>query len=132
VTASYGAESPLGNLFTDLMRAARPQAEVAITNGGGLRADLPAGELTYGALYQASPFDNQFALVRVTAGELARILAANLASDGGFLSISGVRAEARCEGGELRVSLADERGRALPADRRLTIVTTDFLATSGG
>lgn len=132
VTASYGAESALGNLFTDLMRAARPRADVAITNGGGLRADLPAGELTYGALYQASPFDNQFALVRVTAGELARILAENLASDDGFFSISGVRAEARCEGGALRVSLVDEQGRELPADRELTVVTTDFLATSGG
>jgi 5'-nucleotidase len=39
-------ESPLGNLFADLMRAASPGADVALTNGGGLRADLPAGEIT--------------------------------------------------------------------------------------
>lgn len=129
--ASYGAESPLGNLFTDLMRAARPGADVAVTNGGGLRADLPAGALTYGALYEASPFDNQFAVVRLRAAELAAILAANLAGRGGFLSIGGLRAEARCEGGALRVSLRDEHGRAIDEARELIVVTTDFLATSG-
>ncbi len=131
IAASYGSESALGNLFTDLMLAAQPSADVALTNGGGLRADLPAGELTYGALYEASPFDNQFALVRMRSDELGRVLASNLRGTGGFLSIAGTRAEARCEGGEVRVSLVDERGRRVPADRELTVVTTDFLATSG-
>ncbi|MCZ7682737.1 MAG: 5'-nucleotidase C-terminal domain-containing protein [Sandaracinaceae bacterium] len=129
--ASCGGESPLGNLVTDLMRAARPSADVAVTNGGGLRADLPAGPLTYGALYEACPFDNQFALVRLSAAELSAVLAASLAGRGGFLSIGGLRAEARCESGALRVSLRDEHGRAIDERRELTVVTTDFLATSG-
>src|SRR5690606_2268678 len=50
ITADYDDESALGNLFTDLMRVAQPEADVALTNGGGLRADLPAGPLTYGHL----------------------------------------------------------------------------------
>lgn len=39
VTKSYGLESAEGNWFTDPMLATQP-AHVALTNGGGLRADL--------------------------------------------------------------------------------------------
>src|SRR5262249_48956705 len=49
IPKQYALESAEGNLFADLMLAARPDADVAVTNGGGLRADLPAGALTYGA-----------------------------------------------------------------------------------
>ena len=55
-------ESPLGNLFADAVRASTPGADVAIGYGagrGGIRADLPAGPLTFGAVYDAFPFDNR-------------------------------------------------------------------------
>jgi len=35
--------------------AARPSVDVAIINGGGIRADLPEGALTNGTLYEAFP-----------------------------------------------------------------------------
>ena len=89
-------ESPLGNLFADLMRAARRGADVALTNGGGLRADLPAGPLTYGQLFEAAPFDNRFATIPSTGAELTDAVARNLGRDNGIVSLSGVRAEARC------------------------------------
>ncbi|MBL8969142.1 MAG: metallophosphoesterase, partial [Myxococcales bacterium] len=38
--ARHRGENPLGNLLTDLMLRARPGADAAILNGGGLRADL--------------------------------------------------------------------------------------------
>ena len=53
-----GVESPPGNLFADAMRAAVPGADLAIGMGarrGGLRADLPAGALTRGPLYDVFP-----------------------------------------------------------------------------
>src|SRR5262249_5933795 len=62
VTRSYGSESPEGNWFCDLMLAARPEAQVALTNGGGLRADMPAGGVTYGQVFEAVPCDKRFAL----------------------------------------------------------------------
>ena len=52
-------ESPLGNLFTDVLLQAVPGAELAINNTfGGLRAALPEGPLTYGRLFETFPFDN--------------------------------------------------------------------------
>lgn len=130
ITRSRAHESALGNLFTDLMLAARPKADVAITNGGGLRADLPAGDLSYEELYEATPFDNRFAFVRLTAGQLAAVLAANLESDSGVLSLGGVRAVARCDGGELTVELR-RRGKRLGPKTPLWVATSDFLASGG-
>src|SRR5262249_55798711 len=49
---SYDDESPLGNLMADLVRQAVPGADVGIQNGGGLRAELDAGPLTYGGVYE--------------------------------------------------------------------------------
>jgi 5'-nucleotidase len=126
---SYRAESPLGNLFVDLMLAAHPAATVALTNGGGLRADLPAGSLTYGALHTASPFDNRFALITLTGAQLARVMAMNLAASDGFLSIGGARVVAMCAGDVLRVRVTRPNGRPFGDDETLTVVASDFLAT---
>jgi len=124
-------ESPLGNLVADLMRAARPAADVALTNGGGVRADLPAGPLTYGRLFEALPFDNRFATVPLSGGDLAAIIARNLGRENGILSVSGVRAEAHCTEGELVVTLTRLDGRPIPSAAHLSLVTSDFLATGG-
>ena len=128
---AYKRESPLGNLVADLMRAASPGADVAITNGGGVRADFPAGPLTYGDLFQTLPFDNRLTAIPITAGELASAIAQNLQRDNGILSLSGAQAVGQCKGGVLFVSLTGADGRALAPERRLTLITSDFLATGG-
>jgi len=127
-TQVRGAECPLGNLFTDLMREEHG-GDVALTNGGGLRADLPEGPLSYGALYEASPFDNLYADVELSRAELEAIVARNLQRDGSFLSLSGVVATAACEDGALVAHVTRADGRAIADDEVLTLVTTDFLAT---
>jgi 5'-nucleotidase len=124
-------ESALGNLFTDLMRASRPSADLAIYNGGGLRADLPPGPLTYGAFYEALPFDNRFALVRSTGHEVAELFARDVSSGGSVLSVSGIRVIARCEGESVRVALERSDGHPIGEAEPLTIVVSDFLATGG-
>ena len=129
--AARTRECALGNLFTDLMLAARPGHDVALMNGGGLRAPLPAGPLRYGALYEAFPFDNRFATVRMTAAELRAALAGVLAHDGSFFSIAGIHAEARCRAGALEVTLSRTKGRAIRDTDTIAILTTDFLATGG-
>lgn len=124
-------ESPLGNLVADLMRAARPTADVALTNGGGVRADLPAGPLTYGRLFEALPFDNRFATVPLTGADLAAIVARNLRHENGIISISGARAEANCANAELTVRLFRPDGRPIAPANHLVLITSDFLATGG-
>ena len=78
IAPAYAAESALGNLFADLMRAARPKADVALITGGSLRAELPAGPLTYGQLHEALPFDDRFVTIPTTGADLAATVARNL------------------------------------------------------
>lgn len=125
------SENAVGNLFVDLMLRARPDADAAIVNGGGLRAALPAGPLRYGALYEAFPFDNRFAIVRMPARELAAMIAANLVRSGSFLSLGGLRASARCVGGAIAVTLTRGNGRPVRDREELDVLTSDFLATGG-
>ena len=130
VRKAYGTESELGDLFADLMLAARPDAQIALTNGGGLRAALPAGELTYGQLFQSNPFDNRFALVDVDGAQVKKLVVGNLKRGGGIISWGGLTAVARCDGGKLDVQIAIA-GKPLDEHARYKLVTSDFLATGG-
>ena len=122
-------ESPLGNLFADAIRAATPGAEVAISYGGGrggLRADLPAGPLTFGALYDAFPFDNRVVRARLTGSQLALALEGQLgnARRRGLISVSGLRATVRCVGTEPRVTIARASGEPIGATETLVVAST--------
>jgi 5'-nucleotidase len=130
LTKAYGSESAEGDLFTDLMLAARPEADVALTNGGGLRADIPAGDLTYGGLFAAMPFDNRFALVTVKGKHLRRLVSSNLQRGGGILSWSGLTAKARCKDGRLSTDIF-VKGKPIADEQSYTMVTSDFLASGG-
>jgi 5'-nucleotidase len=131
VNASYGTESAEGNWFTDLMLAARPDAQVALTNGGGLRADIPAGELTYGRLYQAMPFDNRFAIVAVKGKHIRRLVTNTIQRSSGIFSFAGLTAKARCNGSKLDVQITMTGGKPLADEGDYKLVTSDFLASGG-
>jgi 2',3'-cyclic-nucleotide 2'-phosphodiesterase (5'-nucleotidase family) len=130
IRKSYSEESPEGNLFTDLMLEAHPDAQIALTNGGGLRADLPAGSLTYGELFEAIPFDNRFALVDVAGKDLRAMVASNLSRSDGILSWGGLTAKARCKAGKLDVEV-QVRGKPVDDNTSYKVATSDFLASGG-
>jgi len=132
VLRAHTVESPLGNLFADLMLQASPDSVVAIANGGSLRSDLPAGQLTYGKLYESMPFDNRIATFEISARDLAAVLARHLTSERhGIVSLAGLRVAARCGARALEVSLLTSGGRVVPEETRLRVVTSDYLATGG-
>lgn len=128
--AAYDRETPLPNLVADAMRAASPGADVALMNHGGVRVDLRAGALTYGALYSALPFDNRLVRVRMRAAALREAIAQSASGDGGALAVSGLRAALRCDGGRAVVTLTRDDGRAVGDGEVLAVVTNDYLATS--
>ncbi|HEY5928440.1 MAG TPA: 5'-nucleotidase C-terminal domain-containing protein [Kofleriaceae bacterium] len=130
MTKSYALESAEGNWFTDLMLAARPEAHVALTNGGGLRADIPAGELTYGGLYQAMPFDNRFAVIDLKGKHIRRLVTQNLQRAGAIYSWGGLAVKARCKAGALAAEIKIG-GKPLSDEASYKLVTSDFLASGG-
>jgi 2',3'-cyclic-nucleotide 2'-phosphodiesterase (5'-nucleotidase family) len=130
VNKAYDLECPLGNLFTDLMLAANPGVDIALTNGGGLRADIPAGDLTYGQLFAANPFDNRFAIVKLTGKDLRRLVTNNLGSGSGIFSYAGITVSATCKGAALDVVMKRD-GKTVKDGDAFTLVTSDFLASGG-
>jgi 5'-nucleotidase len=128
---NYEAESALGVFLADSLREME-QADVALLNPGGLRADLPAGELRYGDIYEIIPFDNTVAVITVTGDELRRLLQAAYGAHKGVFQISGMKVTlGRCPGkGRLKsVTLPD--GKPLQPDRRYRVAVPDFLARGG-
>ena len=69
-------ETNLGNLICDAMiwKAADLGATIAIQNGGGIRASIPAGEIAMGQVLEVLPYGNQLTTLTVTGeGLLAAI-----------------------------------------------------------
>ena len=127
-----GLESPLGNLFADALLATVPHADVAVgmgTRRGGLRADLPAGALTRGPLYDVYPFDNRIVTLALTGAELRQTLTAELvAGRRGIPSVSGVRVRVTCSEDRPDVELLWPSGVPIGPAEALIVATTDFFA----
>ncbi|MCP3143462.1 bifunctional metallophosphatase/5'-nucleotidase [Pyxidicoccus xibeiensis] len=131
LTRSYDAESPLGSVLADGLREVTG-TDIALLNSGGLRADLPAGELTYGAVYEVLPFDNTLSVVTVSAPELRRLLEAAYGRKGTF-QVSGLKVRVEVCGGVSRLaSVTLPNGKPLPAGKRFRVAMPDFLARGGG
>ncbi len=70
---SAAGESVLGDLVADAQRAA-VHADIALTNAGGLRADLAPGAITWGDILTVHPFSNRILALHMTGAQLLRAL----------------------------------------------------------
>ncbi len=91
LTRKYHKESPLGSFCADAMRA-RAGSDVALTNAGGLRADLPEGPIDRGHVLDVLPFLNDSVTLQLTGGALKRILEHGFSLEAGMIQVSGLRA----------------------------------------
>jgi 5'-nucleotidase len=126
--------SPLGGIFADALRDAVRGADVAVVNTAmrGLRADLPAGLLTFGRLYDVFPFDNRIARMTMSGATL-RGWVANEIRQGrrSGLGISGADVRIGCLADGTYVELLREDGRAIQDNDRLLVVTIASPTLSG-
>ena len=69
-------ECPMGNLVADAMldRVKDQGVEIAIQNGGGLRASIDAGEITMGEVLTVLPFQNTLSTFQVTGAQVIAAL----------------------------------------------------------
>jgi 5'-nucleotidase len=129
---NYEGESPLGNVLTDALREME-KVDVALLNSGGLRANLKAGALTYGDIYEVLPFDNTIAVVTVNGDELRRLLVAAYGAGSGVFQQSGLKVKlARCPGPERLRDVTLAHGKPLEPGRLYRVVMPDFLARGAG
>jgi 5'-nucleotidase / UDP-sugar diphosphatase len=127
----YNAESPLGDFVTDVMRETT-RAEVAIQNAGGLRADLPEGDVTKGNVLDALPFVNSVVTLQLTGRQLKDVLEQGLTLERGLVQVSGIRAvyDLSLPSGK-RLVEATVAGRPIEDERVYTVATNSFVAQGG-
>jgi 5'-nucleotidase len=70
---SSAGESSLGNLIADAQRVTT-DADFAFMNPGGIRADLNAGEVTWGELFTIQPFSNDLVSMDLTGAQIKTLL----------------------------------------------------------
>jgi len=87
------AETNLGNFCSDALRMVT-DAEIAYVNGGGLRAPMAAGDVTFNDIFSVFPFNNQIVTAEVTGQILLDMLEMAVMGypqeDGSFPHVSGV------------------------------------------
>jgi len=90
------AETNLGDFCADALRNVL-DADVAIMNGGGIRADVAKGDITYNHLLTVFPWSNMGCVMQVTGQQIKDALemgAKNYPEEsGGFLQVSGMTYE---------------------------------------
>jgi 5'-nucleotidase len=131
MTLRSGPESELGNLMTDAVREFT-NADIAIHNvRGGIRAELPAGELTYGSVFRMFPFDNRIAVIELSGAELRGIIARQVHNAGRRAGFSGMRAFVGCDDNGMDITLLLPDGRELGDDDIVSVAANDFLLLGG-
>jgi len=114
--------STLGATAAQAARAAMG-AEIGLVNAGALRASLPAGDLRYGQVYEAMPFDDGLAVVRMRGSDLLAALSA----------LSSFRGEVPQAAGLVPDGASTSTCSGLPVDRDriYTVAMNEFLAEGG-
>jgi 5'-nucleotidase len=130
ITRQGGSNSAIGHLFTDVMLDA-VGGDVLIHNVmGGIRADLPQGDLDYGSVYEMYPFDNLVVRLDLSGAELRSVLEREVYKTR-RAGIAGIRVFAACNDDGLELTMTRADGSAIEDHEMLAVMTTDFLATGG-
>lgn len=126
----YAGVTPLGVSVAEAMRVAGG-TQVAIANGGGIRAPLYKGTLTLGDMYTILPFDNNVVTMKVTGAKLKELIRHGINPDGfGWGQYSGLTVWYYSETDEI-TSMRLNDGTKVEDDKYYTLTSIDFLMTGG-
>jgi 2',3'-cyclic-nucleotide 2'-phosphodiesterase (5'-nucleotidase family) len=127
----YNRESSLGNFVADVIRETT-NADIGFQNAGGIRADLPEGEVTNGNVLDALPFLNTLVVCEMTGAQIKEVLEQGLTLERGLVQVSGLRAtyDMRKPKGQRLISL--EIGGQPADDKKIyKVAVTSFMAQGG-
>lgn len=139
-------ECNLGNLITDAVRA-ETGAQIVIQNGGGIRADIDTGEVTYGQILTVLPFGNLVSTLELTGADVIEALENGVSrielnedgliqragASGRFPQVSGISYtfDPTQEAGSRIVEVLLEDGTPIDPETVYTVATNDFMRGGG-
>lgn len=124
-------DGPLNDLLTDALlqqasqRYGKP-VDCSHLNYGGIRNNLPEGNITTGSIFEVMPFDNQLVVLTLTGNMLRQLL--NHFSAGNKLVVGGIRT--KIHDGKVQ-SVTFTNGRTLQPDETYTVAMSDYIADGG-
>jgi 5'-nucleotidase len=136
-------ECPMGNLVADAMlaRVEDQGIDVAIQNGGGLRASIDGGPVTMGEVFTVLPFQNTLATFQLTGARIVEALENGVSEveegAGRFPQVAGMRyswdPEAEPGSRIVSVEIEGEDGSFAPIDPEATygVVTNNYMRGGG-
>ena len=126
-------ETNLGNLITDAMVDVSG-ADVAITNGGGIRDSIDVGDITKGEVIKVLPFGNYVILKEVKGSDIKAAIEYGISSypeaSGKFPQISGMTIKFDPQQNNKIVEIKVD-GEVLDESKTYKLATNDFIAAGG-
>lgn len=133
LTRAYGESSTLGNLVADSMLPNFADGELAFTNSGGIRADVEAGDITYGDVIDSLPFPNYPVVMDLTGAQIHSLMEHAAGLTNGVMQVSSsvyMAYDSLLPSGE-RVKTLTLNGKPLVDQQVYRVVTNNFLADGG-
>ncbi|MDA3734226.1 5'-nucleotidase C-terminal domain-containing protein [Niameybacter massiliensis] len=128
-------ETNLGNLITNALIEATG-ADVALTNGGGIRASIDVGDITKKEVITVLPFGNYGVMIEATGQEIKDALEVGAAkypeANGAFSHVAGMSYKfdpAQPVGNRIVEVLVDEK--PIDLNKTYKLATNDFIAAGG-
>jgi len=109
-------------------------ADMALLNGGSLRASMDVGPISMEDVFRSMPYSNEIILVELTGEEIRQALTRSVQGtradeDGGFLQVSGIQFTVRGLQPE-KIRLSSKKDLIGP-EKKYRVAITDFLASGG-
>lgn len=126
-------ESAIGNLITDAMREYFG-TDIAIHNSGGIRANLPKGEITYKDCYYIDALSNTAVLMKMSGEQMKKVLEVGVNGHHAIFQVSGLKFkyDSRRPINERVIEIMQTNGQPFDFSREYLLVTNSFLAAGGG
>ena len=130
-----GEENLLGYWVADVMRKAAhgvigSPVRFAITNAGGLRANLRPGQLKVADIFELMPFENEMVVIELTGAEIIQVVKEGLVRRGGE-PCSGVIAKIEGTPELAKLTVTWEDGSPIDPTATVKVATSDYLYGGG-
>ena len=125
--------SVLGEWTCEVM-AKKAGTQIGITNGGGLRTSIKAGNITMGNLYEVMPFDNTLYKMDLKGSDLKRVIENGIMNTiVGWVQLYGVKVyyDEDLAAGDRITAMYLLDGTKIDMGKYYSVVTNDFMFTGG-
>jgi 2',3'-cyclic-nucleotide 2'-phosphodiesterase (5'-nucleotidase family) len=126
-------ETTIGNLITDAMRVYF-NTDFAIHNSGGIRANLPKGDITYRDCYNIDALSNTAVVMEMIGRDIIEAIEIGVNGHHAIFQVSGLeyRYDSKKPIGSRVLGVSLDDGTPIDPDKKYSLVTNSFLAAGGG